>query len=218
MAEKQAKRFQDVDAGSFTEASPSLKATQQADSNTPSSNELYFEKMTENGKIVLTEDAAPEVTGFAFSTRKKWAILTVVVVIQYSMNYNGAVYSNSVSGMSEQWGISEQAARVGQMIMLVTYAFGCELWAPWSEEFGRWPILQLSLFLTNCWSLLQSLAPNFGSMVVGRGLAGLSSAGGSVTLGMVADLWGPDTQQYGLAYVVWSSVGAATLGPIREFA
>lgn len=35
------------------------------------------------------------------------------------------------------------------MIFLVAYAFGSELWAPWSEELGRWPILQLSLFLVN---------------------------------------------------------------------
>lgn len=28
------------------------------------------------------------------------------------------------------------------MIFLILYAFGCEPWAPWSEEFGRWPILQ----------------------------------------------------------------------------
>lgn len=39
-------------------------------------------------------------------------------------------------------------------------------------------------------------------MVVGRFLGGISSAGGSVTLGLVADLFTPETQQYGLAYVV----------------
>lgn len=42
-----------------------------------------------------------------------------------------------------------QAVRIGQMDFLIAYAFGNELWAPWSEELGRWPILQLSLFLVN---------------------------------------------------------------------
>lgn len=46
-----------------------------------------------------------------------------------------------------------------------------------------------------------ALAPNIGTMVVGRALGGLSSAGGSVTLAMVADMWSPETQQYGLKYV-----------------
>ncbi|EIM19935.1 multidrug transporter [Wallemia mellicola CBS 633.66] len=130
------------------------------------------------------------------------------------MNFNTSVYPNAVVSISQTWDVSEQAARVGQMIFLVLYAFGCELWAPWSEEYGRWPILQLSLFLVNIWSLMQSLAPNYATMIVGRALAGLSSAGGSVTLGLCADLWSADTQQYGVAYVVWSSVTGTTVGPI----
>ena len=91
---------------------------------------------------------------------------------------------------------------------------GCELWAPWSEEFGRWPILQASLFLVNIWQVLAALAPNFGSLIVARGLGGLSSAGGSVTIGMVADLYQPDEQQWAIAFVVLSSVGGTSIGPI----
>lgn len=70
--------------------------------------------------------------------------------------------------VSQKYGVSEQAARVGQMIYLVAYAFASEIWAPWSEEFGRWPVLQLSLFLVNIWQILAALAPNFGSLVVAR--------------------------------------------------
>lgn len=79
---------------------------------------------------------------------------------------------------------------------------------------GRWPILQLSLFLVNIWQLPVALAPNFASIMVGRALGGLSSAGGSVTLGMIADMWESDDQQYAVAYVVFSSVGGSVLGPI----
>lgn len=114
------------------------------------------------------------------------------------------------------------------------YAFGCELWAvstktrmdissgshtngfcllqaP-SEEFGRWRILQLSMLLENCWMLMCALAPNFGTLVVGRVLGGFSLAGGSVTLGMVADLYEPEVQGYAVAWVVLSSVGGTTVG------
>ena len=51
--------------------------------------------------------------------------------------------------MTEKFAISAQAARTGQMIFLICYAFGCELWAPWSEELGRRWTLQASLFLVN---------------------------------------------------------------------
>lgn len=103
---------------------------------------------------------------------------------------------------------------MGAAIFLIFYAFGCELWAPWSEEFGRKPVLQLSLFLVNIWCLPVALAPNFGSVLVGRALGGLSSAGGSVTLGMIADMFDSEHQQYAVAYIVFSSVGGSVLGPI----
>lgn len=130
------------------------------------------------------------------------------------MNFNTSLYSNALGGISEEFNVSAQAARCGAMIFLVAYAFGCELWAPWSEELGRFWVLQASLFLVNIWQLPVALAPNFASIMVGRFLGGLSSAGGSVTLGMIADMWDADHQQYAVAYVVFSSVGGSALGPV----
>lgn len=165
-------------------------------------------------KIELTEDDCYEELGFCFPTWKKWYILTVIFWVQVSMNFNTSLYSNAIPGISEEFSVSAQAARCGAMIFLVFYAFGCELWAPWSEEFGRFPILQLSMLFVNIWQLPVALAPNFATVLVGRALGGLSTAGGSVTLGMIADMWESNDQQYAVAYVVFSSVGGSVLGPI----
>ena len=167
-----------------------------------------------DGKVELTEQDAWDKTGYTFPTWKKWTILCVIFAVQSSMNFNTSVYPNAIKPLSKHYGISQQAARVGQMIFLVSYSFGCELWAPWSEEFGRRPILQLSLFLINIWQLPCALSQNFGTLVVGRFFGGLCTAGGSVTLGMVADMWKADDQQYAVAFVVLSSVGGTTIGPI----
>ncbi|KAK5996839.1 putative transporter [Cladobotryum mycophilum] len=173
-----------------------------------------LEKLGTYDKYEITEDDCYEELGYCFPTWKKWYILTVIFWVQVSMNFNTSLYSNAIPGIAHEFSVSEQAARCGAMIFLVLYAFGCELWAPWSEEFGRWPVLQLSLFLVNIWQLPVALAPNFASIMVGRALGGLSSAGGSVTLGMIADMWEADSQQYAVAYVVFSSVGGSVLGPI----
>lgn len=165
-------------------------------------------------KIELTEDDCYNQLGYAFPSWKKWMIITVIFLVQVSMNFNTSLYSNALGGISEEFGVSLQAARCGAMIFLVLYAFGCELWAPWSEELGRKPILQASLFLVNIWQLPVAIAPNFASIMVGRALGGLSSAGGSVTLGMIADLWESDDQQYAVACVVFSSVGGSVIGPV----
>ncbi|ERF74027.1 hypothetical protein EPUS_03842 [Endocarpon pusillum Z07020] len=167
-----------------------------------------------DGKVELQDADCYDKLGFRYSTVKKWTILSVIFAVQTSMNFNASIYANAVGGISNTFGVSKRAARLGQAVMLIAYAFGCELWAPWSEELGRWPVLQLSLFLVNIWQLPCALAPNLGTMIVGRALVGLSSAGGSVTLGMVADMWEPDDQQYAVAFIVFSSVGGSALGPI----
>ncbi|KAI9717840.1 MAG: hypothetical protein M1828_007079 [Chrysothrix sp. TS-e1954] len=167
-----------------------------------------------DGKREITEEDCWQELGYCFPSWKKWWILTVIFLVQTSMNFNTSLYSNAVTGISESFGVSAQAARIGAAIFLITYAFGCELWAPWSEEFGRKPILQLSLFLVNIWQLPVALANHFGTIIVGRALGGICSAGGSVTLGMVADLWEADQQQYAVAFIVLSSVGGSILGPV----
>ncbi|RKF59415.1 putative efflux pump kojT [Erysiphe neolycopersici] len=172
----------------------------------------------ENGvpttKVELTEDMCYDSLGYSFSSIKKWKILSVVFLVQVSMNFNTSLYSNAIPGIKDEFLISAQQARCGAMIFLVFYAFGCELWAPWSEELGRKPILQASLFLVNIWQLPVALAKNFNTILIGRALGGLSSAGGSVTLGMIADMWETENQQYAVAFVVFSSVGGSILGPI----
>lgn len=87
-------------------------------------------------------------------------------------------------------------------------------WAAPSEEFGRWKILQASLFLVNIWQVLVALAPNYASVVVGRILGGFSSAGGSVTLAIIADMFPQWNQQWAVNFIVFSSVGGSVVGPI----
>ena len=165
-------------------------------------------------KRVLTEYECYDELGYNFPSWKKWMIIIVIFLVQVSMNFNTSLYSNGIDGISKEFGVSLQGARCGAMVYLITYAFGCELWAPWSEELGRKPILQLSMLLTNIWQLPVALAPNFATIMVGRAFGGISLAGGSVTLGMVADLWESDTQQYAVACVVFSSVGGSVFGPV----
>lgn len=123
-----------------------------------------------DGKRELTEDDCYGILAYSWPKWKKWGFLSVIAAIQISMNFNTSVFPNAVSPLAERFGISEQAARVGQCVYLVLYSFGCELWAPWSEEFGRWPILQLSMFLINIWQLPAAFAQNFGSIVIARAL------------------------------------------------
>ena len=179
-----------------------------ADAANTHEDRQFYDKYGTYDRYELTEEDCYDELGFSFPAWKKWTILSVVFLVQVSMNFNTSLYSNAVPGISEEFHVSQQAARVGAAIFLIFYAFGCELWAPWSEELGRWPVLQLSMFLVNIWQIPVGIAPNFATILVCRALGGLSTAGGSVTLAMVADMWQADEQQY--AVVCYSRVLASS--------
>jgi MFS family permease len=111
-----------------------------------------------DGKVILKETDCENQLGFAYPNSKKWLIITVIFLVQTSMNFNASVYGNAVAPMMERFGITAQTGRLGQMAFLIAYAFGCELWAPWSEELGRWKVLQWSLGLVNLWQIPCALA------------------------------------------------------------
>ncbi|KAF2110101.1 major facilitator superfamily domain-containing protein [Lophiotrema nucula] len=173
-----------------------------------------------NDRTVLQEDDCFDKTARAFSNRKKWWVLTVMALCQTSMNFNAAVYSNAVDPLNQEFNISN--ARHGMIAFLVTYAFACEAWAPWSEELGRWIIMQLSLGLVNVFAITGGVAPSWKLVLAARVLGGFSSAGGSVTLGVVADMFDTDDQQFAVLWVaLWSCSGAVIGGilggPIEHF-
>ncbi|KAF2643038.1 MFS general substrate transporter [Massarina eburnea CBS 473.64] len=173
-----------------------------------------------DGKLILNEVDGYEYTGYNFSNKKKWWILSIVALCQTSMNFNAAVYSNAVNPLNEYYGIT--TARNGMAAFLITYAFGCEFWAPWSEEFGRWPIMQASLFFINLWQPLAAWSTNWSMVLSARVLGGFSTAGGSVTLGMVADMFDSEEQQYAVLWAsFWSCLGSVlggiVGGPIEQY-
>ncbi|KAI1338597.1 MFS general substrate transporter [Xylariaceae sp. FL0016] len=153
-------------------------------------------KPATNGKRALIEADEYVHLGYSFPTWRKWMILTIMFLVQISINLNASLYANAVEHVSEKFSVSKQAA------------------PPWSEELGRWPTQQLSLLLVNIWQLPCAFAPNYATLVVCRLLGGLSTAGGSVTLGVLADMWEPDDQEYAIAYLVLSSVGGSVVGAV----
>lgn len=82
--------------------------------------------------------------------------------------------------------------------------------------------MQSSLGCVNISIIICALAPNFATILTGRVIGGLSSAGGSVTLGMVADMFHPEEQQYAVLWAsLWSCLGAVVGGicggPIEQY-
>ena len=92
-----------------------------------------------DGNVELTEEDAYDKLGYSLPEWRKWSILVLILLIQTSMNSSASIYGFAIEGVAEEFQVSETKARLGQALFLIFYAFGCELWAPWSEELGRWP-------------------------------------------------------------------------------
>lgn len=117
------------DTGNLSDASSNTRAPPAGeDANASPDNE---KPEPFDDRIELTEAECYDELGFCFPSWKKWTILTLIFLVQVSMNFNTSLYSNGIKGISKEFGVSAQAARCGAMIFLVLYAFGCELWAPW---------------------------------------------------------------------------------------
>jgi hypothetical protein len=69
-----------------------------------------------DGKPQLKESDCWHRLSYSFSPTQKWSILSVIFIIQVSMNFNASVYVNAITLRSDHFKISEPAARVGQMI------------------------------------------------------------------------------------------------------
>jgi hypothetical protein len=114
-----------------------------------------------DGKVELTEDEAYDKLGYTLPEWRKWSILVLILLIQTSMNSNASMYGAAVEGIAEEFEVSETKARLGQALFLIFYAFGCELWAPWSEELGRWPTREFQ----SDWKLTMGLMVTFRTTV-----------------------------------------------------
>ena len=165
-------------------------------------------------KIELQESDTPQRLGFQFSQGRKATILLIISLVQVAMNFNTSVYGSAVNPMSLELGGSTATGILGMMLFLIFYGIGSELWAPWSEECGRFGVMQWSLLCVNLSQLCGIFATRYWVVLLGRALGGLASAGGSVTMGMVADMWAPADQQIAVNFVVFASTAGSIVGPI----
>ncbi|KAK3626070.1 hypothetical protein LTR22_023286 [Elasticomyces elasticus] len=66
-------------------------------------NSQNLEKLGAHDKYEITEDDCYSELGYEFSNKKKWYILTIIFIVQVSMNFNTSLYGNAVKGISTEF-------------------------------------------------------------------------------------------------------------------
>lgn len=150
-----------------------------------------------------------------WSTPRRWGVTATAVLLVMNATFASSSPSGCFPSIAEEFQISQEAAGLTITLFLLGYCAGPLIFAPLSEFYGRRWIFYITFIMYLAFNFLCAFAPNFGSLLVGRFLAGtFVSAPLSNAPGVLADLWDPlerGDAMAGFSAMVW--VGPA-LGPV----
>lgn len=150
-----------------------------------------------------------------WSTPRRWAVTVSAVMLVMNATFASSSPSGCLGSITEEFGISLEAAGLTITLFLLGYCAGPLVFAPLSELYGRRWIFYISFTLYILFNFLCAWAPNFGALLAGRFITGtLVSAPLSNAPGVLADLWNPverGNAMAGFSAMVW--IGPA-LGPV----
>lgn len=150
-----------------------------------------------------------------WSTRRRWYITVVSVLLVVNATFASSSPSGTVDGIAEHFNVSVEAAGLVTTLFLLGYCFGPLFWAPLSEFYGRRWIFYISFTLYIAFNFLCAFANNFAALLIGRFLTGtLASSALSNAPGVLADIWGPAERGNAMALFSMMTFAGPALGPV----
>lgn len=140
-----------------------------------------------------------------------------ICFLTFSVYIGSAIYSASILGVVEEFGVSEVAATLGLTLFVAGYAVGPMLWAPMSEipQFGRNPVYILTLAAFVALQVPTARASNFATLLGMRFVTGFVGSPSLATGGAsIGDLYTPKKRTYAIAVWGVGAVCGPTLGPL----
>ncbi|KAI9368963.1 polyamine transporter [Aspergillus egyptiacus] len=141
---------------------------------------------------------------------RKWYITCFVSMLNVITCWCAGGFSSGATGIADQFNVSSEVTTLCLSMYVLGFAIGPVLLAPLSEYFGRQPVYIVSWFTMCLFQMPLALAPNIGTVIVCRFIAGF--AGGAPltnTGGTVSDLWERNHSGFPMAVYGLSS----TFGP-----
>ncbi|KAL2840900.1 polyamine transporter [Aspergillus pseudoustus] len=143
---------------------------------------------------------------------RKWYITCFVSMLNVITCWSAGGFSSGATGIAERFNVSTEVTTLCLSMYVLGFAIGPVLLAPLSEYYGRQPVYLVSWFVMCLFQLPLALAPNIGTIIVCRFIAGF--AGGAPltnTGGTVSDLWERNQSGWPMAvYGLSSTVGPPT--------
>lgn len=151
-----------------------------------------------------------------WSHARRVASTMCVCLIALVTTMASAIDSAVLSEASQHFGVSQVAESLATGLYLIGFGVGALIASPMSEIVGRFPVYIGALVIFGSWILGAALAPNFGSQLVFRFLAGLcGSAPLTVAGGSISDVWSTLEKTFGFPIFAIPGFGGPILGEYR---
>jgi MFS family permease len=139
----------------------------------------------------------------------------LIAAIGFIVGFASSIDSAALTQAADEFGVSEVTESLATGLFLVGFGVGALFAGPISETVGRNPVYVVSLAVYMIWIMAAGLAPNIGSQLVFRFLAGffgstpLTCAGGSIS-----DLWYPVERVYSFPVFANAAFFGPVMGPV----
>lgn len=152
---------------------------------------------------------------------QKAFVAGLICVYTFAVYLGSAIYTPSIYGVMQQFNVSYAAANLGLALFVFGYGAGAMVFSPLSEigSLGRNWIYIITFIIYLALSIGAAVAPNFGSLITLRLLAGFFGSPALATGGAtLQDMYSILKLPYGIAlWVAAASMGPA-LGPLTGYA
>ncbi|SGY62556.1 BQ5605_C007g04707 [Microbotryum silenes-dioicae] len=152
-----------------------------------------------------------------WSRRKRIFVATLISYLTFSIYIGSAIYTPSIPGLMQSFGVSQVVATLGLSLFVLAYGIGPMILAPLQEmpRQGRTPVYIIGLLLFFIFQFPIVFAPNIATILVFRFFSGFVGSPALATGGAsMIDIFEP--RHAPIAIAVWSigAVSGPVLGPV----
>jgi len=150
----------------------------------------------------------------AFALGPNWLIVYLAFLSAF-VPISTDLYLPALPGMSAYFGVKAELTNLSLSLFMLVYALSMLVWGPFSDKYGRKPILLAGLLLFIAASIWLALCPSIGQLIAGRGLQALGSGAlSSAGLAVVKDTYRGRTMENALTAIQALVALAPMLAPV----
>lgn len=150
-----------------------------------------------------------------WTSLKKKLISSALNFSALSISIASASYAEGISDIEKEFGVGSTVATLGTSFFVFGFSAGPVIWGPFSELYGRKPVLVVSAFGMFCFSLAVATAKDIQTVLIGRFFSGFMGASALVAApAALADMYPKHTRGIAMIHFGWIMLGASMVGPI----